>query len=108
MTIGAKRGRPLLISDNLNFNLRSFLTNYRTAGGTINRHVLYGVLMGLIKSDLSRYGQDLEFCVTNGWVQSLYTRMGYTRRMVTTSRLVITRAFYGWKREIGSLKLLKQ
>ena len=92
VTIGAKRGRPLLLSDDLDFKLRSFLTNLRTGGGTINRHVLYGVLMGLIKSDLSRYGQYLEFCVTNGWVQSLYTRMGYTRRMVTTSRPVITRA----------------
>ena len=30
----------------------------------------------------------------NGWVQSLYTRMGYTRRMVTTSRPVITRALW--------------
>lgn len=94
VTIGAKRGRPLLLSDDLDFKLRSFLTNLRTAGGTINRHVLYGVLMGLIKSDLSRYGQYLEFCVTNGWVQSLYTRMGYTRRMVTTSRPVITRALW--------------
>lgn len=94
VTIGAKRGRPLLLSDDLDFKLRSFLTNLRTAGGTINRHVLYGVLMGLIKSDLSRYGQYLEFCVTNGWVQSLYIRMGYTRRMVTTSRPVITRALW--------------
>ena len=94
VTIGAKLGRPLLLSDDLDFKLRSFLTNLRTAGGTINRHVLYGVLMGLIKSDLSRYGQYLEFCVTNGWVQSLYTRMGYTRRMVTTSRPVITRALW--------------
>ena len=94
VTIGAKRGRPLLLSDDLDFKLRSFLTNLRTAGGTINRHVLYGVLMGLIKSDLSRYGQYLEFCVTNGWVQSLYTRMGYTCRMVTTSRPVITRTLW--------------
>ena len=50
--------------------------------------------MGLINSHLSRYGQDLEFCVTNGWAQSLYTRMGYTRRMVTTSQPVITRALW--------------
>ena len=60
VTIGAKRGRPLLLLDDLDFKLRSFLTNLRTADGTINRHVLYGVLMGLIKSDLARYGQYLE------------------------------------------------
>ena len=34
VTIGAKRGRPLLLSDDLDFKLRSFLTNLRGAGGT--------------------------------------------------------------------------
>ena len=90
VTIGAKRGRPLLLSDDLDFKLRSFLTNLRSASGTKNKHILYGVLMSLTKSDLSRYGRYLELCVTDGWVQSLYTRMGYTRRMVSTSQPVIT------------------
>ena len=84
--IGTKRGRPLLLPEELDFKLRSFIINLRTAGGTINRHVLYGVLMGLIKSDLAKYGQYLEFHITNGWVQSLYTRMGFRRRIATTSR----------------------
>ena len=36
VTIGAKRGsQPLLLSDNLDFKLRSFLTNLRSASGTI-------------------------------------------------------------------------
>ena len=63
MTIGAKRGRPLLLSDGLDFKLRSFLTNLRSASGTKNKHVLYGVLMGLTKSDLSRYGRYLELAL---------------------------------------------
>ena len=89
VTIGAKSGRPLLLSDDLDFKLRSFLTNLRSAGGTKNKHALNGVLMGLTKSELSRYGRYLEFFVTDGWVQSLYTRstrIGYTRRIVTTSQ----------------------
>jgi len=90
VTIGAKRGRPLLLSDDLDFKLLSFLTNLRSASKTKNKHVLYGVLMGLTKSDLSRYGRYLELCVTDGWVQSLYTRKGYKRRMVSTSQPVIT------------------
>lgn len=83
--IGTKHRRPLLLPDELDFKLCSFIINLRTAVGTINRHVLYGVLMGLIKSDLAKYGQYLEFHITNGWVQSLYTRMGFTCRIVTTS-----------------------
>ena len=55
------------------------------AGGTINRHVISDVLMGLIKSDLVTYGMYLEFQITDGWIQSLYRRVNLSRRMVTTS-----------------------
>ena len=48
--------------------------------------------MGLIKSDYRRYGQYLNFVITNGWLQSLYQRMNLTRRIVTTSRPAITKA----------------
>ena len=48
--------------------------------------------MGLIKSDLGRFGQYLNFVITNGWLQSLYQRMNLTQRIVTTSRLAITKA----------------
>ena len=72
--------------------LRAFIVSTRTEGGTINKHVIYGILMGLIRSDLGRYGQYLNFVVTNGWLQSLYQRMNLTRRIVTTSRPAITKA----------------
>ena len=48
--------------------------------------------MGLIKSDLARFGRYLDFVITNGWLQSLYKRMNLSRRMVTTSRPVITQS----------------
>ena len=50
--------------------------------------------MGLIKSDLGRYGQYLNFVITNGWLQSLYHRMNLTRRIVTTPRPAITKAIW--------------
>ena len=45
--------------------------------------------MGLIKSDMTRYGGYLDFTVTKGWLQSLYSRMNMSRRMVTTSRPIV-------------------
>ena len=66
----------------------------RMAGGTVNRHVIFGVLMGLIKSDLVTYGMYLEFQITDGWIQSLYMRMNLSRRMVTTSRPTVTRSIW--------------
>ena len=53
---------------------------HKDCGGTINKHVIYGILMGLIKSDLGRYGQYLNFVITNGWLQSLYQRMNLTQK----------------------------
>lgn len=56
MIIGVKRGRFFLLLDDLDFKLRLFFINLRIVGGIINRYVLYGVFMGLIKSDFLRYG----------------------------------------------------
>ena len=59
----------------LDKKLRLFITNMRTAGGTINKHVIYGILMGLIKADMTMYGGYLDFTVTKACLQSLYSRM---------------------------------
>ena len=80
--ISHERGRPLLPPAELDEKLRLFITNMRTAGGTINKHVTYGILMGLIKADMTRYGDYLDFTVTKGWLQTLYSRMNMSRRMV--------------------------
>ena len=52
----------------------------RRAGGNINRHTVYGVLMGLIMSNLHLYGGYLEFAATDFWLYSLYKRMNSIRR----------------------------
>ena len=64
------------------------------AGGTINRHAVFGVLMGLIKSAFITYSMYLEFQVIDEWIQSLYRRMNLSRRVVTTSRPTITRSIW--------------
>ena len=84
ITIGQKRGRPLSLPTELDAKLRRFIIC----------HVIHGVLMGLIKSDLSKYGSCLDFNVTRGWINYLYKRMNMVRRMVTTSRPRITRSIW--------------
>ena len=73
-----KRRRPLFLPDELDEKLRQ-----RKAGGTVNRHTVYGVLMDLVKSNLQKYGGLLNFVVTDAWVNYLYRRMKYFRRAVT-------------------------
>ncbi|KAI6652990.1 hypothetical protein LOD99_4067 [Oopsacas minuta] len=54
--ISSKRGRPLLLDEDLDKILRTFINNLRIAGGTVDRHSVHGVLMGIIKSNLGKYG----------------------------------------------------
>ena len=57
-------GRPLSLPQELDSKLQKFLVNLREAGGGVNRHVVSGVLLGLIKSDMARYGTYVDFVVT--------------------------------------------
>ena len=66
--ITEKRGTPLSIPVELDAKLGKFIVCLREVGGNINCHVIHGVLMGLIKADLSKYGSRLDFNVTRGWI----------------------------------------
>ena len=79
-----------MLDENLDVALRTFIMNLR---------LVHGVLMGIIKNHLTRYGGYLGFKITNGWIQSLYARMNMSRRMVTTSRLIVTRAIWNEVRD---------
>lgn len=55
ITIGQKRGRPLSLPVELDTMLRKFIMSLRNAGGNINHYVVHGVLMGLIKLNMTKY-----------------------------------------------------
>lgn len=59
-----KSGRPTLLSCELNEKLRTMIQSMRIWGTPINIHIVRGVLTGLVRSDVERYGQYLDFQVT--------------------------------------------
>ena len=67
----------MYLLEELDENLRTFLIAQRRAGGNINCHTIYGMLMDLIKSNLHLYGGYLEFTATDGSLYSLYKRMNF-------------------------------
>ena len=89
-----RRGLPLYLSSELDLKLQKFLINSGKAGVGVNRHVVSGDLLGLIKSDLESYGSLLNFNVIDGRLQSLYKRMNFSRRTAKTSRPVITKSIW--------------
>ena len=64
IVLSKNRGRPLYLPTMLDSKLQKLLKNLRKAGGGVNKHVVKGVLMGLIESDLEAYGSLLDFHVS--------------------------------------------
>ena len=89
-----KWGRPLLLDEELDRKLRAMVITLRKVGSVINVHVIRGILMGLIRSNSTQFGQYCDFVVTRSWMRSLYQRMKFSRRAVTTSRPVVTKSLW--------------
>lgn len=53
-----------------------------------------GVLNGLTHANPKSFGKYMDFKVTRSWTRSLYQRVYFSRRSVTTSRPVITKFLY--------------
>ena len=88
------RGRPPLLME-LDRKLLQFLNAMRARGGVINSHVVRATADALIRSNHSSGLQHLQnFSMPRSWVQSVYKRMGYTRRMGTTARPPVPKGLY--------------
>lgn len=87
--ISNRRRKPLLFPTELNTKRRFFIRNMGTAGGTIRKHAIYGILTGLTKIDMTKYGGYLDFVITKGRIQSLYNKMNMSQGMVTTFQPVV-------------------
>ena len=57
----------------------------RILGAAIIVHTVCGVLAGLIRYDVEKYGHYLDFQVTRPWMRSLHHHMKMSRRVPTTS-----------------------
>ena len=66
----------------------------RILGAAIIVHTVCGVLAGLIRYDVEKYGHYLDFQVTRPWMRSLHHHMKMSRRVPTTSRPITKRALW--------------
>ena len=83
------RGRPPLLLE-LNEKLLQFLNAIRARGGVIKSHVVRATADAFIRSKHSPGLQHLRnFSMPRSWVQSVYKRMGYTRRMFMRKQFVM-------------------
>ena len=80
-----KRGRPLMLGEELDTKIQSYLKAVRSRGGQISHAVALATAEALMKnSPVSELGIDLK----NSYLtQSLFRRMGYKRRSATTGKV---------------------
>ena len=87
------KGRPPVLLD-LDEKLIKFLKPVTAKGGVVNIHVVRAATDALIASNPSSSTHLQNFSNPCSWVQSLYRRMGYTRRESTTSRPPVPQGLY--------------
>jgi len=87
------RGRPPILLE-LDERLRKFLTAIRMKGGVVNIHVVRTTATALIKTNPSSSQHLRNFSMPRSWVQSLYRRMGFTKRAGTTSQPPVPQGLY--------------
>ena len=87
------RGRPPILLE-LDEKLRKVLKAIRMKGGVVNIHVVRATATALIKTNPSSSQHLRNFSMPRSWVQSLYRRMGLTKRAGTTSRPPVPQGLY--------------
>ena len=88
-----QRGRPPILLE-LDGKLLKYLKAVRMKGGVVNIHVVRAATQALIASNPALVHRFTRFEMPRTWVQSVYRRMGYTRRAGTTSRPPVPQGIY--------------
>ena len=83
-----KRGRPLLLGEELDRKIQLYLRAIRESGGAVNTAIALGAARGIIlklnRTLLVENGGHVD--LTKAWAKGLLTRMGYVKRRGTTSK----------------------
>ena len=77
-----KRGRPLLLGEDLDTKVQQYLRALRASGGAINTAIILGAARGIIlktkRTVLAEYGGHV--VLTKDWAKGLMQRMGFVKR----------------------------
>ena len=92
---GKKRGRPLMIGEELNQQVQDYISYLRTRGAIINTHVVIGVGTGVVM------GKDANLLASNGggilltkdWARNVLRRMGMVKRRANTKAKPMVKEF---------------
>ena len=87
------QGRPPILLD-FDAKLIKLLKAFRAKGSVVDIHVVRATATALIESNPSSLPHLAKFKMPRTWVQSVYRRMGYSRRIGTTARPPVPKGLY--------------
>jgi len=80
------QGRPLLLGQELDKDVKDYISAMRTVGGVVNMAIVMAAAEGIISArnvtKLSSHGGHIH--ITKTWAKSLLKRMGYVKRKSST------------------------
>ena len=83
-----KRGRRVLLGDDLDKKVQMYLRKLREGGGVVSARIAVAAARGIVhtynKSLLAEFGGHIE--LTTDWAYSLFRRMTFVKRKVTTAK----------------------
>ena len=92
---GKKRGRPLLLGEQLDKQVRGYILYLRAHGCIINAHVVIAVGKGIVMGKDSNllYSNGGSLVLTKDWARNILNRMGMVRRRGNTKAKVSVENF---------------
>ena len=80
-----KRGRPLLLSDNLDTQVQAYIRASRAQGCVVNSSLVIAGAMGIIKKTNPALLENMSELLSKNWAKSILFRMGYVKRRGPTT-----------------------
>ena len=92
-----KTGRPLMLGEELDKQVREYVRDLRAMGVTINTAVVFASAEGIIMHKDANLLQSIE--LTEGWTKYLLQRIGFVKRKGTTKAKISIEHFEEVKKE---------
>ena len=90
-----KRGCPLLLGEELDKQVQSYLTSFRESGAVVNTAIAMGCAEGIVRSaDSNMLAVNRgHILITKDWAKNLLSRMGFVKRRASTKAKVSVEDF---------------
>ena len=96
-----RRGRPLLLGEEMEEQVKWFLKRIRQSGGVVNSQIVIGTAKGVVTAKdanlLAENGGPL--LITKDWAKGLLGRMGLVKRQATTKAKITPSNFESKKQQ---------